>query len=343
MPRLYSNTTSPSGIAQYGFNRETGSIYFVRQSSIGTGAAQLTTDRTGTFAYVADPAANSVHRFLIGPNGALSFIGSVTAAGATKPVSHPTRDLLYVAGNTAASAIHSFSINTADGSLTALGATAAGTANFSTNLTVSNGFVYNPTEASQAIEFYPIGANGILGGRTSFAMAITGVCTNPCEPRDAAVSPDGRFLYSAQFNGAAARAYALNTSTGAIGPALLSDLTTGTAAQNIDVNSSGTMLAVSRATTAPAVHTYNIDPSTGTLTAGTVLTIPTGTFPTFVKFDPTGEFLAAAATGSNIVYVYRIVGGSVLATPVGSASPGMNVTSVGWTGQRFPLLDPASP
>jgi uncharacterized repeat protein (TIGR02543 family) len=166
---------------------------------------------------------------------------------------------------------------------------------------------YGSSSGVNGISPYTIGSGGVL------SAIITGTSTTGSGPDGVAISPNGKYLYVANYNSTTGAngisAYTIGTG-GALSAITLSTAgsTTGSYPSLIAISPNGNYLYVTNygSTGANGISAYAIGTG-GALTANGTFT--TGTYPYGIAISPNGNYLYVAnygSTGSNGISAYTI-------------------------------------
>ena len=173
---IFIGGTNAGTAMAFGINSTTGALTQVG-STVATGDTPqfIAVTPTGSFAYVANSAANTIGVYSIGGTGALTASGSPVAAG-TNPyyiAIAPSGGFMYVA-NVLANTVSVFSINPANGALTLADTTPTGNAPVTVVLNPAGTFAYVVSGVDNTITAYSV--NSTTGKLTAVASgsAATG-------------------------------------------------------------------------------------------------------------------------------------------------------------------------
>ena len=164
----------------------------------GSMSAWIVVTPNGRFMYAANPLDNTLYAYAVGPDGLLTPLNPSTFAAGHCPIAMavtPDSSHLYVVNSdNENSCVSAYAIGS-DGLLTPLSTPTCATAEFPQKITVSpNGsFVYvtNSQTNDDRISAYAIGPGGLLTPLGEFATGWA--------PEGIALTPDGSFLYNADY------------------------------------------------------------------------------------------------------------------------------------------------
>ena len=318
------------GVSQYSIGTNGALTSIATDIAAGSGAISVTVDPSGKYAYVANIGGGGVSQYSIGANGALTSIAAMVATG-SGPISvtvDPSGKYAYVA-NSAANTVSQYSIG-ANGALTAMtpATVAAGADPYSVTVDPTGKYAYVANQGDNTVSQYSIGANGAL---TSIAAAVAAGSA----PASVTVDPSGKYAYVANLSGKTVSQYSIDAATGALTP--LSTATVADIAGPLSIVVSAGTSAVQAVPkyayvanfTDGTVSQYNIDATTGALSAMGSPTVTTGTGPRSVTVDPSGKYAYVANNGGNVSqYSIDANGGLTAMSPatVVSGSGSISVT-----------------
>ena len=178
----------------------------------------------GQFAYVGNAGNGTISTFSIGSNGALSLVGSPISSGTGSniPTSiaisiaiSPNGQYAYVV-NRIDGTVSTFSIR-GDGSLTLVGSpifsgTGSGSSPISIAISPNGQFAYvtNTGTGDGTISTFSIGSNGAL---SPVGLPILSGTSLGSSPTSVTISPNGRFLYTANYYDSTISTFAIASGT----------------------------------------------------------------------------------------------------------------------------------
>jgi 6-phosphogluconolactonase len=308
---LYAALPQSSQIVEYRVDPNSGILTQLATSPVtaGAGVQSLAVNPTGQFIYAANAGENDISFFLVEPGGQLEEQTPRTPAG-TSPtllVMDAAGKFLYVA-NSGSQNISVFSIAASSGSsspggtLTQIGNPfQAGIAPLNMKLSPSGNFLYVTGASSQA------GTPGyieILSINTSVTapaspLSIVAITQPGSSPYGLAISPNGNYLYTANFGDNTISEFTINT-TGSVSsgvpPGGLTPIAgspigqTFTGPVSLVIEPSGKYLYVANQQSSGNVAGFSIGTG-GALSVLTSSPYPTGAQPNFIASDPNGNFL----------------------------------------------------
>jgi 6-phosphogluconolactonase (cycloisomerase 2 family) len=167
-------------------------------------------------------------------------------------------------------------------------------------------FAYVPNFSSNNISVFSIDANtGVLSSVSTTGLGTSG--------RDVVVDFSGKYLYALAYGTSMVHAFAINNATGALS-AIGSPLPTGTNPNSVTLHPTGKFLYVT--STGGTVNSYNVDQTTGLLTASG--SVATGSTSRWVRVDPSGKYAFTVNSGTNDMYTYSIDQTTGVLSQVGS-------------------------
>ena len=302
----------------------------------GTKPAGIALDPNSKFAYVANSKSNTVSAFTIAANGALTAVGTAVAAGKVPAAITVDASAKFVfVANTTSDDVSTYTIG-GSGALTAVVPGPTRTRLAPSALALSSGssaVVYAPAFAFGPI-FSGASAMSVLSvNNTSGAMtAIPGGPFGTGSPQHLAVSPNGKFVYTAnRDNSNTVGEFSINLATGV--PTSVGTAPSGSSPLGVVVDPSGRFVYTSGINT-NSVFAYKINPQTGVLTTVKGSPFAGVGSPSGLAVDPTGRYLMAAEaccanTAGIFVYVInpktgalKAVAGSPFLPPANTAEPG---------------------
>jgi 6-phosphogluconolactonase len=273
----------------------------------------ITVNPSEKFLYVPSGVVgdNSIVGFKIGTEGLLTpLAGSpfTSVAGIYSLAFTPNGKFAYGAAGYSSSQgeIEEFSVDTATGALTSAGMVAAGEGTTTATVSPNGKFVYAPNYYSATVSAYTVNATTGLLTQVSGSPYADGAII----PAGAIVHPSGKFLYIGNQFGSVS-AFNINTKTGQLTPISGSPFPgIGTeAGQTLAIDPAGHFLYIGfgvpdNETQPGYLAGYQINQSTGALTAVPGSPYSVGQFGEGVAVDPSGQYLYygnLAATGFNPV------------------------------------------
>jgi 6-phosphogluconolactonase len=218
-----------------------------------SGPRGLVTDAGGKFLFVADFNSNEISVFNIGSSGALTRVtGSpFFVVGGSSPaflLLHPSGNFLYASNlNSPTGAISAFSINATTGALTQISGSPFPTAGSSPGPSMmasdpTGKFLYvslsGTANANNQVAAFTV--NSSTGALTPIASPVT----VGRDPQGLAVTPDGKFLFIANFLDNTISAFSIDATTGVLTPITGSPFTANNAPFRVAIDPSGKFLDV---------------------------------------------------------------------------------------------------
>jgi len=250
-----------------------------------SGPRGLVTDVGGKFLFVADFNSNEISVFNIGSNGALTRVtGSpFFVVGGSSPaflLLHPSGNFLYTSNlNSPTGAISAFSINATTGALTQISGSPFPTVGS------SPGPSSMASDPAGNILYVSLGgtanANNQIAAFTvnSSTGALTPIAGSPVtvgrDPQGLAVTPDGKFLFIANFLDNTISAFSIDAASGVLTPITGSPFTANNAPSRVVIDPSGKFLDVTN-NVGGDISVFTINASTN---ASTGLLTPIGGSP----------------------------------------------------------------
>ena len=242
--RVFNVSTSNGRLAEV-----TGSPFPLDAS----GPRGLVTDAGGKFLFVADFNSNEISVFNIGSSGALTRVtGSpFFVVGGSSPaflLLHPSGNFLYASNlNSPTGAISAFSINATTGALTQISGSPFPTAGSSPGPSMmasdpTGKFLYvslsGTANANNQVAAFTV--NSSTGALTPIAAPVT----VGRDPQGLAVTPDGKFLFIANFLDNTISAFSIDATSGVLTPITGSPFTANDAPFRVAIDPSGKFLDV---------------------------------------------------------------------------------------------------
>jgi len=292
------------------------------------------------YAYVVNNGNNSVSQYAIDASGTLSPLSVATVATGKSPQSvtvDPSNKYVYVT-NLTDNTISQYVIQS-DGTLlpNTPATVATGHGPWAVTFSPSGAFAYVANSADNTISLFSVSASGAL-------VAVTdGTVATGTEPWNVTLSPNGKYVYVANHGnlppgGMTISQYAVDAGTGALTPLNPATLTTAFPYPGgiaVDPTSSYAYLSNINGNT---VSEYGIG-ADGTLSSLNPASVPTGTEPVYLAFDPTGKY----AYEANYTVDYSSAQGTVSQYAVGTAgqlTPLTPATVLAGTGPAWIAFDP---
>lgn len=193
-------------------------------------------------------------------------------------------------------------------------------------------FVYVANLVSNSADDATISMYTIDPGTGALAPTSPATVRTGYFPQGIAISPSGKFVYTANSEDNTISMFTVNASTGVLTPLTPAIVAAGWAPLSVTVHPSG-KFAYAANQNDGTVSMYTVDPKTGLLTPTTPATVPTDKSPFGVTVDPSGKFAYVPNTYSrgNTVSQYTIDGDTGVLTPGSPASvtAGNQPTAVG--------------
>lgn len=289
----------------------------------GSEPVAVTVSGSAHLAFVANSADNSVSVFKISTTGSLSAVGPAVPSGEILPLHlalNNAGNLLIVGNGNGGSVL--FQVNSTNGAISQLsvGLGYSGAAFSPDGKAIFSLYVANDDQNSTFSVDPATGATNLVFSGSGFASVVPGPIV---------VHPSGRFLYVPVKPGMSippdpnAKGGLLSFSIGPDGawtPLAASPLDSNFTSAAID-RSGSHVYAISDV--GPNVYGFNVDSTTGELTAiagSPFSTNATGSFVTFaLAFDPTGKFLFVSQPGA--ISSFRVAQDGSLSAVSGSPFP----------------------
>ena len=219
-----------------------------------SGPRGLVTDAGGKFLFVADFNSNEISVFNIGSSGALARVtGSpFFVVGGSSPgflLLHPSGNFLYVSNlNSPTGAISDFSINATTGALTQISGSPFPTAGSSPGPSIM--------ASDPAGKFLYVSLSGTASANNQVAAftvnsstgALTPIAGSPVtvgrDPQGLAVTPDGKFLFIANFLDNTISAFSIDVASGVLTPTAGSPFMANNGPSKVAIDPSGKFLDV---------------------------------------------------------------------------------------------------
>ncbi len=300
---LYASLPQSAQIVAYREDPNSGILTQLAISPItaGTGVQFLLVHPSGKYLYAANAGENDISLFDIVPSGPLQEQTPRTVAGTSPTLLSMDSGgkFLYVA-NSGSQNISVFSISSTDGSLTQLPGSPfqVGISPLNMKLAPSGNFLYVTGASPQA------GTPGyieVLSVNTSATppLAFVAITQPGASPYGLAISPNGSYLYTANFGDNTISEFTINTTGSAQGTVPPGGLTpiagspvgeTYSGPISLIVHPTGKYLYVANQQSSGNVAGYAIA-SDGSLSLLTSSPYPTSAQPNFIASDTAGDFL----------------------------------------------------
>ena len=299
---VYITSSANATVSQYSINQTTGALTSITTPiAAGANATGVACDPTGRFVYVTNAGLATVSMYSINQTtGALTSITTAIACN-TGPFTlacEPTGRFVYVA-NYSGSAISQYSINQTTGALTSIGADiAVGGPPWTVTCDPTGRFVYAAcTGPGVLLAMYSI--NQTTGALTSITTAIS----LPNATGRICCEPTGKFVFAGS-DSYTVNTFSINQTTGALTfvGSYIASAGTGGAIYTFTPDPTGKLLYISdnggTTITPISINPYNgmlYNPQASQNLNGSGLNSFWVT-----AIDPTGRFLYAAGTSSNL-------------------------------------------
>jgi 6-phosphogluconolactonase (cycloisomerase 2 family) len=302
-----------------------------------TKPSAVAVDPSSQFVYVANSGSNDISEYTLNAaTGALTAISGspVTTDSAPSTITVDPSGMFVFAGNKTSDDVSMFTLNGTTGALTAIvpGPTRARKGPVSMVVSVgSTPITYTPSFAYVA-DFEGGVPTLAVNATTGDLTAVSGSPFGKGDPRVVAMSPNGKFLYTANGDGSnTVGEYTVDDTTGAL--TSIGTIAAGNSPYAVAVDPSGRFVYAVCINT-NGVYGYKINQKTGVLTkiAGSPFTTDVGS-PDYVTVDPTGRFVLVAegcCANTAGISVYTIntttgglaaVAGSPFLPPSGTSEP----------------------
>jgi YVTN family beta-propeller protein len=209
---------APTGVSMFTIDSTTGGLTSIGTIATAGRAIAVAVDPTGKFAYVATESGppDVVSMYTINGNtGALTSLGTIAAGtninvGTIHPsvAVDPANNFVY-ATNPGSNDVSIYAINATTGSLTSLGAIAAGAGPASVAVDPTGKFAYVANSASNDVSMYTV--NTTTGALTSIGTVPAG-----SSPTSIAIHPSGKFAYVTNSGSNNVSMYSIDAITGAL-------------------------------------------------------------------------------------------------------------------------------
>lgn len=289
---------------------------------------------TGQFVYVANYGANNASQYSIGAGGKLTPIGGGTVTTGTHPngvTIDPSNTHAYVA-NYGDNTVSQYDIDPVTGGLTPIKNTVpVATGTFPATIVISPDGKYayvanyacagpGCAAAQGSISQYTVSSTN--GSLTPISPATVNTGSAMSKPNSLAVDPTSSYLYVANQGDNNVTEFVIGAG-GALTPVSTPVIASGAAPFSVTVSGIFVYVANSGDDT---ISQYSIG-------GGGVLTsigaaVAAGTGVSSVTVDPTGTFAFATNRGTTTISQYTITAGTGALIPNGTATAGLNPTSI---------------
>jgi len=280
---LYAVNSGSNDISAYAIDQTTGVLSPVSGSPFkaGTTPFKLTVDAAGRFAYVTNSASNDIYSYSVDANtGALSEIAGSRVPAGTSPFEvllHRTGKFAYVA-NVGSANIFAYAVDASTGKLSAI----AGS---------------------------PFATSGIPGDVTTF---------NGGRP-PMSLHPDGKLLFVRSTVAKTISVFTIDPNSGALSAAPGSPHAVGDGAVMHSLDPTGRWLFVANRGTVQgpgSISVFSVDADSGALTEVTGSPFALSGGPAWVSVDPSGNYLYACSSATDLVYGFKINQATGVLTPL---------------------------
>lgn len=294
----------------------TGALTFMASSATGVGPGAITLHPSGKFAYVVNFESNDISIYTVHPNSGVLIPAGVAVATGEWPTAleiEPTGHFAYVP-NYISNSVSTYAIDTQTGRLTALGTIATGINPRYLVIDPAGHYVYTANWGSKDISMYRIHASsGLL---TSIRAALP----SPSTPFLLNVAPSGKYVYLTDFLTTTAEKSIsilnLNALTGELSTPIPIEFA-GAHPIALAFAHSGKFAYVANSlngTSGNSISAYAMDAATGAMHP---ISCPspegchaydytTGTNPSSITVDPSGNYVYVSNATSDDISTYRI-------------------------------------
>jgi 6-phosphogluconolactonase len=270
---LYAVNNGSNDITAYAIDQTTGVLSAVSGGPFkaGTAPQKLALDAAGRFAYVTNAGSNDIYTYSVdATTGALTEIPNSRVATGTRPFEvllDRTGKFAYVA-NTGSASISAYAVDAATGVLTPIAGSPFATSGVPGDVTAFN------------------------GGRAPMSL-----------------HPNGKLLFVRSTVGKTLSVFTIDPTSGALTAVTGSPYTVGDGAVTHALDPSGRFLFVANRGTVQgpgSISAFKVDMTSGALAevSGSPFALSGG--PSWVTPDPSGKFLYAASTATDLVYSLSI-------------------------------------
>jgi 6-phosphogluconolactonase (cycloisomerase 2 family) len=281
--------------------------------SVPYGPFAIKLDPSGKFGYVTT-LTNEVEILSIGTGGQLSLSGAerIRSGSNSLALSLGAASVAYnsesaYAANAVSNDVSMYTVDGSSGTLTANGATPAGSLPRGIALSPSGHFAYVANQASNNVSMYTIDP-------VTRALASVGTVVAGTDPTSVAVDPSSRFVYVGNASSNDVSMFTINASTGAL--TANGTISAGTTPIAVTVDPTGRYLFVANQGSGD-VSMFSISPTSGALTSVGPFSVGISA-PVSVGVDPSGRFFYVCSN-INQLSIYDMLennGATDFTTPV---------------------------
>lgn len=333
-------------ISTFHADTSTGALTFIDSSATGVGPGAFTLHPSGKFAYVVNFESNDISTYTIHPSsGVLTPAGAAVATGEwpTALKIEPSGRFAYVP-NFISNSVSTYAIDATTGALKAIGTIVAGINPRYLVIDPTGHYVYTANWGSADISMYSINAaNGLL-------TPIRAALPSPSTPFLLNVAPSGKYVYLTNFLTSAGEKSIsilnINALTGELStPTLIESAGAHPIALAFAPSGKFAYIANSlNGTSGNSISAFVLDDASGAMRPISCADIngcnaydyATGTNPSSITVDPSGNYAYVSNATSDDIAAYRIDASSGELTRIASSS------SAGEYPIDMALLDPAT-
>jgi 6-phosphogluconolactonase len=224
---LYVANSGSNNVSAFSLSSSSGVLTRISGSpfAAGTKPSSVAISPSSKFVYISNASSNNVSEFTVNATtGALTAISGSPVSAGTAPATltvDPSGKFLFT-GNETSDDVSMFTLNTTSGALTTIVPGPTRARNAPVSLVVSSGataITYTPSYAFVA-DFEGGVPTSSMNASSGALTAVKGSPFGGGSPRAIAVSPNGKFVYTANSNGTnTVGEYAVDTTTGALASA----------------------------------------------------------------------------------------------------------------------------
>jgi len=332
---IYILNAGAGNIASYRIDPSSGSLQPISNGivSTGTGPVTLTGYPSSKMLFAVNSSSNDISAYTIDQTtGAPSPVsGSPFKAGTT-----PLKLTLDAAGkfayvtNSASNDIYSYSVDTSTGALSEIANSrvSTGTAPFQVLLHRSGKFAYVANVGSANISAYAVDAGtGKLSALTGSPFATSGV-PGDVTPFNGGrppmtLHPNGKLLLVRSTLAKTISVFTIDPNSGALSAAPGSPYSVRDGAVMHSLDPTGRWLFVANRGTVQgpgSISVFKVNVNSGAMTEVTGSPFALSGGPSWVSVDPSGKYLYACSSATDLVYGFNIDQATGVLTPLGTGS-----------------------